>query len=58
MNRDILASAHIGTLSEMHPIMLSYLSHVSHHSILLSVNETLQHYPDGHINVITVNILS
>ena len=39
-------------------LLLQYLSHVSHDSIFLCVNETLQHDSNRHINIITVHIFS
>ena len=36
----------------------TYLSHVPHDSIFLCVNEALQHDSDGHVDIITVHILS
>lgn len=36
----------------------TYLAHASHDTELLCVNETLQHHPDGHVDIILHHIIS
>ena len=36
----------------------SYLSHASHYGELLCSDETFQHYADGHVDIILINIIS
>lgn len=38
--------------------LFSHLSHVPHDGVFLCVDEALQHDPDGHVHIVTVNILS
>ena len=47
----------VGSTTTQPCLQKSYLPHVSHDRVFLSVYEALQHYSDGHVYIVAVYVL-